>query len=188
MYDKVAPTTAPSVVEPCNPSPCEVNSRCEVSPSGAPVCVCLPGFTGSAQWGCRPECLSNSECPAGLSCVNRRCRDPCPGLCGNRAECSVASHIPFCNCPPGFTGDPYSSRGCLIIPCKKPTTNLALVEYQAINSIIYSNKIQPPFHHRWPKLVHCDRFRPIRVNRIRAVLMPCVKLFTIRLNALVLPV
>ena len=115
---KVAPTTAPTVVEPCNPSPCEVNSRCEVSSSGAPVCVCLPGFTGSAQLGCRPECLSNSECPAGLSCVNRRCQDPCPGLCGNQAKCSVASHMPFCNCPVGFTGDPYSSRGCQILPCK----------------------------------------------------------------------
>ncbi|EFX65777.1 hypothetical protein DAPPUDRAFT_229540, partial [Daphnia pulex] len=156
----IAPTTAPSVVEPCNPSPCEVNSRCEVSPSGAPVCVCLPGFTGTAQLGCRPECLSNSECPAGLSCVNRRCRDPCPGLCGNRAECSVASHMPFCNCPPGFTGDPYSSRGCQIIPCKILGFLIEAKSVFFLSEIIFvanSAAVQPP-------LAEVGTLRPIPPN------------------------
>lgn len=103
-------------MEPCNPNPCQVaNSQCQISPAGAAVCVCLPGYTGSELAGCRPECVSNSECPASQACLNRRCVDPCPGSCG-QAVCSVANHIAFCNCPPGYTGDPYNGQGCQIIP------------------------------------------------------------------------
>lgn len=113
---KVAPTPKPAVVQSCTPNPCQVaNSQCELSPAGAAVCVCLPGYTGSELAGCRPECVSNAECPATQACLNRRCVDPCPGSCG-QSVCSVTNHIPMCNCPPGYTGDPYDGRGCRIIP------------------------------------------------------------------------
>ena len=119
-----APTTAPTVLErPC--PPCQPNSKCQVIGSEA-KCVCLPGYTGLGELGCRPDCLSNAECPSGQSCINRRCVDPCPGMCGSRAQCSVAGHIPFCACPVGYTGDPYSVRGCQIIPSK----NIVLTGYK----------------------------------------------------------
>ena len=148
-------------MQTCNPSPCEANSRCQVSPSGAPVCVCLPGFTGSAQLGCRPECLSNAECPAGLSCVNRRCRDPCPGTCANRAECSVAGHIPYCNCPPGFTGDPYGNRGCRILPSKNGDDFFSKMASNTFNNFCICRQtiaaIPPP-------LVEVGTLRPLPPN------------------------
>ena len=109
------PVTAPTIEEPCNPSPCEINSQCQVS-GGVAVCTCLPGFIGISA-DCRPECVSNAECSGSQSCVNRRCRDPCAGVCGNTAQCDVVNHIPICNCPPGYRGDPYT--GCEIIPSKR---------------------------------------------------------------------
>lgn len=41
-------------------------------------------------------------------CVQNKCRDPCPGMCGQNAECAVVNHQPFCTCRTGFTGDPFS--------------------------------------------------------------------------------
>lgn len=73
----------------------------------SPSCSCLPEFTGSPPQ-CRPECVSNSECPTQLACINQKCRDPCPGSCGANANCRVISHTPMCVCGPGFIGDPFT--------------------------------------------------------------------------------
>lgn len=72
-----------------------------------PSCACLPDFIGSPP-NCRPECVSNSECSSNLACINRKCRDPCPGSCGSNTECRVVSHTPMCTCLTGFTGDPFA--------------------------------------------------------------------------------
>lgn len=48
--------------------------------------------------------------------MNERCKDPCPGSCGNNALCNVVNHSPVCSCSHGFTGDPFS--GCSLIPRK----------------------------------------------------------------------
>ena len=93
-------------VNPCQPSPCGPNSECRVS-GDSPSCSCLPEFIGSPP-RCRPECVSNSECPSSQACINQKCRDPCPGICGQNAECRVFSHTPMCLCSEGFTGDPFS--------------------------------------------------------------------------------
>lgn len=100
----VAPTN------PCQPSPCGPNSECRVT-GDSPACSCLPEFIGSPP-NCRPECVGNSECPEHLACINRKCKDPCPGSCGSNAECRVISHTPNCICLIGFTGDPFSQ--CVI--------------------------------------------------------------------------
>lgn len=42
-----------------------------------------------------------------MVCINQKCKDPCPGLCGENAECRVVSHTPLCICSVGFTGDPF---------------------------------------------------------------------------------
>lgn len=41
------------------------------------------------------------------ACINKKCRDPCPGSCGLNAECKVVSHTPICLCPNGYTGDAF---------------------------------------------------------------------------------
>jgi hypothetical protein len=100
----------PKNVDPCNPSPCAPNAECSVYQNAA-KCSCIPPYKGDPyQTGCRPECILSTDCPSSLACVNNHCRDPCPGVCGPNAECSVANHIPHCSCSKGFNGDPFG--GC----------------------------------------------------------------------------
>lgn len=44
-----------------------------------------------------------------MACVNNKCVDPCPGVCGINAQCNVYNHAPNCNCLPGYTGNALSS-------------------------------------------------------------------------------
>lgn len=99
---------------PCEPTPCGPNSQCRVI-SDTPSCSCLSEFVGAPP-NCRPECVSNSECPSRQACVNQKCRDPCPGSCGANAECRVVSHTPMCVCPNDYTGDPFTQ--CVSRPRK----------------------------------------------------------------------
>lgn len=106
----IPPTTLPTLQsDPCNPSPCGPNAVCR---SGD--CECLPEYFGNPFEGCRPECVLNSECPRDKSCLRNKCLDPCPGRCGQNAECDVVNHIPVCSCQQGFIGDPFVS--CRIQP------------------------------------------------------------------------
>jgi len=116
----VAIPTAPVVEEkPCTPTPCGPNSLCR-EVGNFPVCSCMPGFQGVPP-ECRPECVSNSECPPTQACTNNKCRDPCPGTCGFNAQCRVINHNPMCVCPSGYTGDALTH--CQIIPSKPSLTN-----------------------------------------------------------------
>lgn len=99
---------------PCLPSPCGPNSQCRAVGS-TPACSCIENFIGRAP-NCRPECTINAECSANLACINKRCRDPCPGSCGFSAICNVVNHSPVCTCQIGYTGDPFS--GCIPVPSK----------------------------------------------------------------------
>lgn len=51
----------------------------------------------------------NSDCPPNAACLSSHCRDPCPGVCGINAECTVVNHIPVCTCFPDHIGDPFQS-------------------------------------------------------------------------------
>lgn len=85
--------------------------------------------------GCRPECVLSSDCPTDKACVRNKCVDPCPGVCGYNAECTVVSHVPSCNCAPGFVGDPFA--GC--IPQPPPGKSLSLhlfLSYASLDSFI----------------------------------------------------
>lgn len=93
--------------DPCQPSPCGPFSQCR-DIGGSPSCSCLSNYVGTPP-NCKPECVSNSECPNHLACINQKCKDPCPGSCGSNAECRVVSHAPNCFCIPGYTGDPFSA-------------------------------------------------------------------------------
>lgn len=109
-----APPVQP--IDPCRPSPCGPNAQCR-EVNGSPSCSCLAEFIGSPP-NCRPECVSNSECANHLACINNKCKDPCPGTCGQNAECRVISHTPNCICIPGYTGNPFTS--CNVIPLPAP--------------------------------------------------------------------
>lgn len=73
-----------------------------------PVCTCVEHYVGNPP-NCRPECTSDSECSNIHSCINEKCRDPCPGACGGNAICSAVNHRPMCRCPDGYSGDPFSA-------------------------------------------------------------------------------
>lgn len=93
-------------INPCIPSPCGANAVCRER-NGAGACSCLPDYIGNPYEGCRPECVLNSDCSAQLACINSKCKDPCPGVCGQNADCQVVNHLPSCNCRTGFSGDPF---------------------------------------------------------------------------------
>lgn len=99
-------------VDPCNPSPCGTNAECKTRNKAA-TCLCLRDYFGDPYQGCRPECVVNSDCPSNKACVQNKCKDPCPGTCGQNAECYVRNHLATCNCLTGYSGDPY--RYCNII-------------------------------------------------------------------------
>lgn len=72
--------------DPCDPNPCGQNANCRRSGSSF-VCECVPNYHGNAYgYGCTPECIMNSDCPASKSCSNYRCVDPCVNLCGYNAR------------------------------------------------------------------------------------------------------
>lgn len=113
----VAPPSTERPSDPCNPSPCGSNAICKER-NGAGSCTCLKEYFGDPYVGCRPECVTNSDCDKSKACSNNKCVDPCPGTCGINAECLVVNHVPSCSCIPGYTGEP--TLQCLIIePSKK---------------------------------------------------------------------
>lgn len=104
------------IATPCEPSPCGANAVCKER-NGAGSCSCVLEYFGDPYVGCRPECVSNSDCDRSKACFNQKCRDPCPGVCGSNAECHVVNHSPSCVCIAGYTGNPLS--GCREPPKRK---------------------------------------------------------------------
>lgn len=100
-------------LNPCNPSPCGSNAVCKER-NRAGSCTCLPDYIGNPYESCRPECVLSSDCPSNLACINNKCKDPCPGTCGQNADCQVVNHAPSCTCRVGYTGDPF--RYCSLVP------------------------------------------------------------------------
>lgn len=92
----------------CSRSPCGANAICKER-NGVGSCSCLPDYYGDPYIECRPECVLNSDCTKDKACINNKCKDPCPGVCGMNAECRVNNHAPSCACLPGYEGNPFSS-------------------------------------------------------------------------------
>lgn len=103
---------------PCSPSPCGPNAVCQER-NNAGSCTCISGYFGNPYEGCRPECLINSDCPQNRACINNKCQDPCPGLCGLNARCQIVSHVPNCICVTGYVGNPYEN--CVLREGKRLT-------------------------------------------------------------------
>lgn len=111
-------------IKPCEPSPCGANAECKER-NGAGACICLPDYQGNPYEGCRPECVLSSDCPPNRACIRNKCADPCPGTCGQNAECRVINHVPSCSCIPEFTGDAF--KFCQPLP---PARKLLFVVYE----------------------------------------------------------
>ncbi|XP_046660570.1 neurogenic locus notch homolog protein 1-like isoform X3 [Homalodisca vitripennis] len=98
---------------PC-PGPCYGNTFCVVL-EHVPFCSCNPGFSGNPYTGCEEkvpvnQCNNNSPCDNLLACIDGKCQDPCPGPCQGNTTCEVRDHVPYCDCKPGFSGNPFT--GC----------------------------------------------------------------------------
>lgn len=94
-------------MNPCEPSPCGANAICKQQ-NGAGSCSCINDYYGNPYEGCRPECVHSSDCPTNKACTGNKCVDPCPGVCGIDAVCTVISHVPTCNCIAGYVGNPFT--------------------------------------------------------------------------------
>lgn len=108
-FPHVAPEKDVSVLppsNPCIPNPCGLHSNCQPF-NDYPSCSCLPTFFGSPP-NCRPECNNNFDCPNTKACIRDRCADPCPGVCGMSAHCTVHNHQPICTCLDGYIGDAFT--------------------------------------------------------------------------------
>ena len=103
---------------PCYPGKCGTNARCRVH-NGLGVCSCEPDHFGNPYEACRPECVVHSDCDRSKACERTKCVDPCPGVCGLRAECRVHNHVPMCYCLEGYRGDPFTA--CTPIPSTRKT-------------------------------------------------------------------
>lgn len=134
--------------DPCNSSPCGSNAKCENG-----ICTCLAEYQGDPYIGCRPECVLNNDCPRNVACINNKCKDPCPGICGQNAECSVINHIPTCNCNPGFEGNAFvfcspSLPDIQKNPCRPsscgPNSLCREINYQAVCSCVPGFIGNPP--------------------------------------------
>lgn len=97
----VEPPEAPQ--DPCVPYPCGSNTKCLDG-----QCSCLAEYQGDPYIGCRPECVMNNDCTSHLACIRNKCKDPCPGTCGQNAICNVYNHIPICSCPAGMSGNAFT--------------------------------------------------------------------------------
>lgn len=125
---------------PCSPSPCGANAQCREQ-NGAGACSCLPDYIGNPYEGCRPECTLNSDCPPNKACISNKCQDPCPGTCGQNAECHVVNHLPSCVCGQGYTGNPFSY--CSLTPERKRSPSRVLLNL-IINPFSCQNRIGKP--------------------------------------------
>uniref|UniRef100_A0A8D8VM32 Neurogenic locus Notch protein n=1 Tax=Cacopsylla melanoneura TaxID=428564 RepID=A0A8D8VM32_9HEMI len=98
---------------PCSPDLCGPNSLCKIVRQH-PVCSCKENYIGNPPY-CRPECVVNQECPGNQACIKEKCQDPCPGLCGVNAKCTVVNHTPLCTCLNGYQGDAFVGCSPIVI-------------------------------------------------------------------------
>lgn len=94
----------PQFEDPCNPSPCGPNANCNNG-----QCSCAPEYPkGDGYQGCRPECVSNNDCPRDKACVRAKCVNPCErDLCGRNAICEVYNNFASCTCPNSMQGNAF---------------------------------------------------------------------------------
>lgn len=153
------------------PNPCGANAVCREQ-NGVGACQCVDNYFGNPYEGCRPECVLSSDCPSNKACVRYKCVDPCPGVCGQNAECLVVNHLPTCNCFSGYTGDAY--RYCHLVQNERKSmvsfyaTNISL----SISVSLFWISAESVFVYCLSNLVSISLFR-IKTS------IPLIKLFKV---------
>lgn len=120
--------------DPCQPSPCGPNSQC-LNVNGKASCSCLSTYQGIPP-NCKPECVVSTECPMNRACVNQKCIDPCPGVCGINAKCDALSHSPFCSCGSGQIGDPFVK--CFDMPRKSRKKSTERTVAESLQKLLFN--------------------------------------------------
>uniref|UniRef100_A0A6A7FWN7 Neurogenic locus notch homolog protein 3-like n=1 Tax=Hirondellea gigas TaxID=1518452 RepID=A0A6A7FWN7_9CRUS len=114
FYSASAPTIVRqqhTSIDPCIPTPCGPNTFCEVNSKNIALCKCQTNFVpdGHTINGCKPQCISNYECPDNYRCdtSTTKCVRLCQqNDCGFDANCRPRNHKSVCSCPSGFHGNP----------------------------------------------------------------------------------
>jgi len=114
---------------PCTPTPCGINTVCDVNGAGSAVCRCQAGFDHAPGSNTIEGCPNRISASAPRRPAQRPSRprpqaprapsgpsDPCfPSPCGTNADCRSTGNRAVCSCPAGYEGDPYT--GCTADPC-----------------------------------------------------------------------
>ncbi|RXG57952.1 Slit-like protein 1 protein [Armadillidium vulgare] len=80
---------------PCSPSPCGPNTRCDVNSNGIAQCRCIDDYVPDV-----PEVRAPPDLPV----------DPCvPNPCGTNADCRERGDRAVCSCPIGYEGNPLTN-------------------------------------------------------------------------------
>lgn len=116
QYSQIAPIYN-EPIQPCSPSPCGFGAICKER-NGVGSCVCEKDYFGDPYLGCKPECMSDYDCPTNKACYQNKCKNVCIGACGNNAQCAGHNHIPSCYCIDGFTGN--ARANCYETPREEP--------------------------------------------------------------------
>jgi hypothetical protein len=151
-------------IEPCNPSPCGLNSQCRVKNNQA-VCSCLSGYLNSPP-NCRPECFSSSDCDQDKACYNEKCRNPCieKRPCAEQnARCTVVNHNAICTCSNGYEGDPFES--CSKISDSKSVRKFFLLINLLKTLLFFSSQLQ------WNEKIHAVHHRVVHTPNVARVQM-----------------
>ncbi|CAF0818087.1 unnamed protein product [Didymodactylos carnosus] len=104
----VAPCPQPTVtvVNPCQPNPCQNNGGCAVT-AGIARCYCLAAYTGYYCQFARKRTISTSAC-SNITCLNG-------------GECYISDNGAKCTCPKEYYGDQCQNnnrpRTCQPNPC-----------------------------------------------------------------------
>ena len=75
-----------------------------------------------------------------LKCNNQKCVDPCPGACGENADCYAYNHRPVCQCRPDYEGDAFKrcTKRAPRDPCE-PNPCGANTEHRSVgNKCVYT--------------------------------------------------
>merc|ERR1719315_605624 len=59
------------------------------------------------------SCTMNTDCSMDKICNAGSCIDPCSLMsCGQNALCTISNHMPSCECPECYKGEPNMGRVC----------------------------------------------------------------------------
>ena len=122
-------------------------------------------------WKSFSECVINFDCSSDKVCVNKKCQDPCPSLCGVNAYCNVRSHVPVCTCNAGFLGNPFTSCYRPATTTPRPKTSDASVQVLVESMPSADREMEQPraavtpgsrVTHTWPAHLSVSHMRTVR--------------------------